>query len=167
MTINFHIIYFGGDLLKKNHIIIVAIFILIFLGALAFLSTYTTDSNASNAIIHNATLNVSSEGPIELSKIIDDIKTADYYKGYDNETVKWMESLGNKYVFVSEDAFVVMDKSDSDKIPSIYACDVIFNEIFSCDILENHTLGNVKYPKDVLYVENVKYIREEAFYFEV
>ena len=144
-----------------------AIFILIFLGALAFLSTYTTDSNASNAIIHNATLHVSSEGPIELSKIIDDIKTADYYKGYDNETVKWMESLGNKYVFVSEDAFVVMDKSDSDKIPSIYACDVIFNEIFSCDILENHTLGNVKYLKDVLYVENVKYIREEAFYFEV
>ena len=141
--------------------------ILILFGALAFLSTAPRDSDASNAIIHNATLNVSSEGPIELSKIIDDIKTADYYKGYDNETVKWMESLGNKYVFVSEDAFVVMDKSDSDKIPSIYACDVIFNEIFSCDILENHTLGNVKYPKDVLYVENVKYIREEAFYFEV
>ncbi len=145
----------------------IAIVFLILFGALAFLSTSPRDGDATNAIIHNATLNVSSEGPIELSKIIDDIKTADYYKGYDNETVKWMESLGNKYVFVSEDAFVVMDKSDSDKIPSIYACDVIFNEIFSCDILENHTLGNVKYPKDVLYVENVKYIREEAFYFEV
>ena len=147
--------------------IIIAIVFLILFGALAFLSTSPRDGDATNAIIHNATLNVSSEGPIELSKIIDDIKTADYYKGYDNETVKWMESLGNKYVFVSEDAFVVMDKSDSDKIPSIYACDVIFNEIFSCDILENHTLGNVKYPKDVLYVENVKYIREEAIYFEV
>ena len=147
--------------------IIIAIVFLILFGALAFLSTSPRDGDATNAIIHNATLNVSSEGPIELSKIIDDIKTADYYKGYDNETVKWMESLGNKYVFVSEDAFVVMDKSDSDKIPSIYACDVIFNEIFSCDILENHTLGNVKYPKDVLYVENVNYIREEAFYFEV
>ena len=144
-----------------------AIFILIFLGALAFLSTSTTDSNSSRDSIENVTLNVSSEGPIELSKILEDIKTADYYKGYDNGTVKWMESLGNKYVFVSEDAFVVMDKSDSDKIPSIYACDVMFNEIFSCDILENHTLGNVKYPKDVLYVKNVKYIREEAFYFEV
>ena len=142
--------------------IIIAIVFLILFGALAFLSTSPRDGDATNAIIHNATLNVSSEGPIELSKIIDDIKTADYYKGYDNETVKWMESLGNKYVFVSEDAFVVMDKSDSDKIPSIYACDVIFNEIFSCDILENHTLGNVKYPKDVLYVENVKYIREEG-----
>ncbi|WP_295606453.1 hypothetical protein [uncultured Methanobrevibacter sp.] len=153
--------------MKKNHMIIIAIVFLILFGALAFLSTSPRDGDATNAIIHNATLNVSSEGPIELSKIIDDIKTADYYKGYDNETVKWMESLGNKYVFVSEDAFVVMDKSDSDKIPSIYACDVIFNEIFSCDILENHTLGNVKYPKDVLYVENVKYIREEAFYFEV
>ncbi|WP_296869826.1 hypothetical protein [uncultured Methanobrevibacter sp.] len=153
--------------MKKNHMISIAIVFLILFGALAFLSTSPRDGDATNAIIHNATLNVSSEGPIELSKIIDDIKTADYYKGYDNETVKWMESLGNKYVFVSEDAFVVMDKSDSDKIPSIYACDVIFNEIFSCDILENHTLGNVKYPKDVLYVENVKYIREEAFYFEV
>ena len=147
--------------------IIIAIVFLILFGALAFLSTSPRDGDATNAIIHNATLNVSSEGPIGLSKILTDIKTADYYKGYDNETVKWMESLGNKYVFVSEDAFVVMDKSDSDKIPSIYACDVIFNEIFSCDILENHTLGNVKYPKDVLYVENVKYIREEAFYLEV
>ena len=155
--------------MKRNHLILVAISIslLILFGALAFLTSFSTDNNASNPSIKNVTLNVSSEGPIELSKIIDDIKTADYYKGYDNETVKWMGSLGNKYVFVSEDAFVVMDKSDSDKIPSIYACDVIFNEIFSCDILENHTLGNVKYPKDVLYVENVKYIREEAFYFEV
>ena len=153
--------------MKKNHIIIIAVVILILFGALAFLSTSPRDSDATNAIIHNATLNVSSEGPIELSKILTDIKTADYYKGYDNETVKWMESLGNKYVFVSDDALVVMDKSDCEKIPSIYACDVMFYEIFSCDILENHTLGNVKYPKDVLYVENVKYIREEAIYFEV
>lgn len=147
--------------------ILVAILILILLGGLAFLSTSSTDSNSSKAAIQNVTLNVSSEGPIELSKIVEDIKTADYYKGYDNETVKWMESLGNKYVFVSKDAFVVMDKSDSDKIPSIFACDVVFNEIFSCDILENHTLGNVKYHKDVLYVENVDFIREEAVYFEV
>ena len=134
--------------MKRNHLILVAISIslLILFGALAFLTSFSTDNNASNPSIKNVTLNVSSEGPID---------------------VKWMESLGNKYVFVSQDAFVVMDKSDSDKIPSIYACDVMFNEIFSCDILENHTLGNVKYPKDVLYVENVKYIREEAIYFEV
>ena len=155
--------------MKKNHIIII-ISILVILGLLfAFLSVYSsTDINARpNFIVKDATLNVSSEGPIELSKIIDDIETADYFKGYDNETVSWMESLGNKYVFVSEDAYVIMDKRDSDKIPSIYACDVSFNEIFSCDILENRSLGDVKYPRDVLYVDNVEYLREEAVYFDV
>ena len=59
--------------MKKNHIIIIAIVFLILFGALAFLSTSPRDSDATNAIIHNATLNVSSEGPIELSKILEDI----------------------------------------------------------------------------------------------
>ena len=116
---------------------------------------------------NKTTLNVSSEGPIELSKIVNDIKTADYYKGYDNETLNWMESLGNKYVFSSSDEFVIMDKSDADKIPSVYACDVSFNEIFSCNVLEKHSIGDVKYPRDVLLVENVEYITEEAHYYEV
>ena len=121
---------------------------------------FSDDSNRT-------TLNVSSEGPIELSKIVEDVKTADYYRGHDNETLKWMESLGNKYVYVSSDEFVVMDKADADKIPSVYACDVSFNEIFSCNVLEKHSLGDVKYPKDVLLVENVEYIGEESRYVEV
>ena len=157
--------------MKRNQIILMIILILVFLGIfLAVLSVYyppDINNAALNASIKNETLNVSSEGPVELSKIIHDIKTEDYYKGYDNETVKWMESLGNKYVFYSEDKYVIMDKKDADKIPSVYACDVIFYEIFSCEVLENHSLGNVKYPHDVLYVKNVKYIREEAFYFDV
>lgn len=145
------------------------ILILVFLGVfLAFLSAYYPSGiGTANVAVEDATLNVSSEGPMELSEIIQDIKTGDYYKGYDNETVKWMESLGNKYVFSSEDAFVVMDKWDADKIPSIYACDVSLYEIFSCDILESRSLGNVKYPRDVLYVRNVKYLREEAVYYDV
>ena len=57
--------------------IIIALVILILFGALAFLSTSPRDSDATNAIIHNATLNVSSEGPIELSKILEDIKTTE------------------------------------------------------------------------------------------
>ena len=156
--------------MKRNHIFLMIILIIVFLGIfLAALSAYyPADNNnvALNASL-NETLNVSSEGPFALSELINEIKTEDYFKGYDNETVKWMESLGNKYVFISDDAFVVMDKGDSDKIPSIYACDVIFYEIFRCDILENHTLGNVDYPRDVLYVRNVEYLREEAVYFDV
>ena len=117
--------------MKRNNIILMVALIIVLLGMfLAFLSAYYPSDNGAGLTVENVTLNVSSEGPMELSEIIQDIKSEDYYKGYDNETVKWMESLGNKYVFISDDAFVVMDKGDSDKIPSIYACDVIFYEIF-------------------------------------
>jgi hypothetical protein len=113
------------------------------------------------------TLNVSSEGPIELSELIEDIKTHDYYKGYDNETVEWMGSLGNKYAWFSSEEIVIMDKWDSDKIPSQYVCDASFYEIFSCNVLEKHPLGDVQYPKDVLLVKNVEYIGENVVYYEV
>lgn len=157
--------------MKRNHIILMIILILVFLGIfLAVLSVYyPMDINSStlNASIKDQTLNVSSEGPVELSELIHEIKTENYFRGYDNETVKWMESLGDKYVFFSEDKYVIMDKDDADRIPSVYACDVIFYEIFSCDVFESHSLGDIEYPHDVLYVKNVKYIREEAFYFDV
>lgn len=114
------------------------------------------------------TLNVSSAGPFKLSEFVKDIKTKEIYEGYDNETVKWMESLGEKYVWSSSDEYVIMEsKGDSDKIPSIYACDVEFYEIFSCDVMESHSLGNIKYPRDVLLVRNVEYIGEDAHYYEV
>lgn len=106
-------------------------------------------------------LTVYSEGPIPLSDIIQDIKTADYYKGYDNETLAWMESLGDKQVFVANDSFVVMDSWDAKKIPSQYVCDVYIEEFIECHVLENHSIGNVKYPKDVLLVKNVDYLGQE------
>lgn len=106
-------------------------------------------------------LTVYSEGPIPLSDIIQDIKTADYYKGYDNETLAWMESLGDKQVFVANDSFVVMDTWDAKKIPSEYVCDVYIEEFIECHVLENHSIGNVKYPKDVLLVKNVDYLGRE------
>lgn len=147
-------------------IILIIVFLGIFLAALS--AYYPADNNnvALNASL-NETLNVSSEGPFALSELINEIKTEDFFKGYDNETVKWMESLGDKYVFFSEDYYVIMDKDDADKIPSVFACDVNFYEIFSCEVLESHSLGNIEYPRDVLYVKNVNYIREEAFYFDV
>lgn len=152
--------------MNNKFIILVLTVMLIVLGITI---AYSADNPSvfSNGV-NRTTLNVSSEGPIELSKIVKDIKTADYYRGYDNETLKWMESLGNKYVFVSLDEIVIMDnRGDADKIPSAYVCDAYFCEIFSCDVLENHSLGNVKYPKDVLLVRNVEYIGEEIHYFDV
>ena len=113
------------------------------------------------------TLNVSSEGPMELSKVIDEIKTHEYYDGYDNETVHWMESLGNKYVWYSSEAIVIMDKWDSDKIPSQYVSDASFYELFSCNVVEKHPLGDMEYPRDVLLVKNVEYIGEDVVYYDV
>ena len=106
-------------------------------------------------------LTVYSEGPIELSKIIEDVETGSYYEGYDNETLNWMKSLGNKEVFSGNGTFVVMDSYDAKKIPSQYVTDVIIIEHFNCDVLEKHSLGDVKYPKDVILVKNVKYLGEE------
>ena len=81
--------------------------------------------------------------------------------------LQWMESLGNSYVWFSSDAIVIMDKWDSDKIPSQYVCDASFYELFSCKVVEKHPLGDVKYPRDVLLVKNVEYIGEDVVYYDV
>ena len=116
---------------------------------------------------NKTTLNVSSEGPYELYLIIQDIKTGSYYEGYDNETLEWMESLGGKKVFFSSDEIVIMDSGDAMKIPSVFATDVSIHEIFECNVIENHTLGDVEYPRDVLLVNDVSYIGEDITYFDV
>lgn len=148
--------------MNKNIIIVFIVFIVAILGLSLI---YVNENSSSDG--NETTFNVSSEGPIELQKVVNDIKTEEYYKGYDNETVKWMESLGNKYVFSSSDEFVIMDRADANKIPSIYACDVSFYEIFSCNVMEKHSLGSGENFKDVYYVKKVKYIGEDAIYYDV
>jgi hypothetical protein len=139
--------------------------IIILVAILGIFLIYSNDISSSN--INQRTLNVSSEGPLKLSAVINDIKTNDYYDGYDNETVEWMESLGEKYVWSSLDELVIMNKWDSDKIPSQYVCDAYFNETFSCNVLEKHSLGSGDNFKDVLLVNNVEYIGEEIGYYDV
>ena len=141
----------------NNKSIFAIVIVLLAILALALVYSYSeTDDSTKTAIT------VSSEGPFSLSELIDDIKTADYYKGYDNETVAWMESLGNKQVFVADDAFVVMDSWDARKIPSQYVCDAYIDEFIECNVLVNHSLGDVDYPKDVLLVKDVDYLGQEV-----
>ena len=108
----------------------------------------------------NTTLTVYAEGPIHLSDIIEDIENASYYEGYDNETLNWMKSLGDKEVFSGNGTFVVMSSADAGKLHSVYATDVIITQDFKCNILEKHSLGNVKYPREVLLVEDVEFLSE-------
>lgn len=140
-----------------NNKSIIAIVILL----LAILSLVLVNSFAETDDSTKTELTVSSEGPIALAAIVEDIKTRDYYEGYDNETVAWMESLGNKQVFVADDAFVVMDGWDARKIPSQYVCDAYIDEFIECKVLENRSIGDVEFPRDVLLVKNVEYLGQE------
>ena len=90
-----------------------------------------------------------------------------YYEGYDNETLKWMKSLGDKSVFSGNGTFVVMSPYDASKLRSEYVTDAYITEEFRCTVLETHSLGNVTYPKDVILVEDVEYLRENITYFDV
>ena len=144
---------------------ITVLIVIVLVAVLGIVVLFASDNPADSG--NRTILNVSSEGPVELSKIILDIKNNEFYRGYDNETVRWMESLGDKYVWFASDELVIMDKWDADKIPTQYVCDAYFNEIFSCNVLEKHSLGGIKYPKDVLLVNDVEYICEEVHYFDV
>ena len=141
--------------MNNKSIIAIVILLLAILSLVLVYSFIETDDSTKTAIT------VSSEGPVPLSGLIDDIKTADYYEGYDNETVAWMESLGNKKVFVADDAFVVMDSWDARKIPTQYVCDAYIDEFIECHVVENHSIGDVKYPRDVLLVKDVDYLGQE------
>ena len=145
-----------GDKMNKKILIIPLAVILLFLAV--FVGYSMDNPSMINNSSDNVELNVSSQGPYNLSHLIEEVETASYYEGYDNETLKWMKSLGEKSVFFSRDYIVIMDSHGASKIHSEYATDVEITEFFECTVLENHSLGNVKYSRDVLLVENVNYL---------
>lgn len=78
-----------------------------------------------------------------------------------------MESLEDKKVFFSNHSFVIMSGEDARKIPSQYVTDAYIEEFIECNIVENRSLGNVSYSRDVLLVDNVNYLGEKIHYFDV
>ena len=129
----------------------IGIILIVLVGFLLVFFAYSTDDSG------DVDLDVSSEGPVKLSQVIDDIETSPVYEGYDNETLNWMKSLGDKYVFYGDGIIVIMSRSDADKLHSVYVTDAYITEYIKCNVLENHSLGNIKYPRDVLLVNKVSY----------
>lgn len=146
--------------MKNKSMISMAILIL---AVFSMVSVYSADNTTSSD--NTTDLDLSTEGPINLSKIINEIKTSPYYEGYDNQTLAWMESLGDKKVFMGDGMIVVMNDTEAGKLNSEYLCDAYLTQFMNCHVLENHSLGS-KHPKDVLYVENVKYMGEEIHYLQ-
>lgn len=140
--------------------------IILFLAFLGLYMYYLIDefgSITANPYSDNnkVTLTVSSEGPHKLKDIINDIKTNDYYKGYNPETLKWMERLPVDYVWTG-DQIIIMSFWDSNNIPSEFVCDAYTIQTIKCDVIENHSLGESKNLKDVYYVKNVEFVKSET-----
>lgn len=94
--------------------------------------------------------------PIE--SLVSEIMSLEYYKGYDNDTVAWMTQHYGDIAFSSKGNFVIMDKRDALKLPTMDATDVEITDDFSCKIVENRSLG--KGLNNVLYVRDVEFIKQ-------
>ncbi|MBP3225450.1 MAG: hypothetical protein J6M08_00790 [Methanobrevibacter sp.] len=142
-------------MVKKSNVIILIILLVV----LSIVFAYSFGENQGNDSSDVKRLVVSS-GMYKLTDFIGDVENKSYYAGYDNETLGWMKSLGDKSVFNGNGFIVIMDSHDAAKLKCEDVTDVYIEQYFDCVILENHSLGNVKNPRDVLLVKNVKYVGE-------
>lgn len=120
-------------------------------------------NNNSSQVIDKSgeklSFNVSS-GSSLLSRFVNDTKTKPDYVGYDKNTVKWMESLGDKRVFFGNESVIIMDIANAEKIPDNHdITDVFVFDHFTADVVENHRLCD-KIP-EAYYVENVTFLNRE------
>lgn len=142
-------------MVKKSNVLILIILLVV----LSIVFAYSFGENQGNDSSDVKRLAVSS-GMYKLTDFIGDVENKSYYAGYDNETLGWMKSLGDKSVFNGNGFIVIMDSHDAAKLKCEDVTDVYIEQYFDCVILENHSLGNVKNPRDVLLVKNVKYVGE-------
>ncbi|MBR0472267.1 MAG: hypothetical protein IJI98_06165 [Methanosphaera sp.] len=151
--------------MDKKIIIILSVILLV--GNLSIAYAMNNDLKVEDTNSDEILLPLSMSGPIKLDELIKEIKTKDYYKGYDEQTLQWMTNLGDKYVYMTNDSFVIMNQADAKKIPMEIVTDVYITYNIKCKLIESHPLGNTKYPKNVQYVHDVKYINQDITYFEV
>lgn len=148
--------------MEKRFIGILIALIIVLLIVFAVAVSYQSEEDSKDKVI----LNASTEGPLTLESVVEDIKKYPYYEGYDNETLEWMESLGSKSVFYSTGSIIVMDSRDAGKLHSEYVTDAYIVQTFSCNIKENRTLLDANHTTYVLYVENVEYLSQEIHYLQ-
>lgn len=131
--------------------------------AIAVYGAYAANETQSSDM---ATLTVYTDSPTTLGDLVQSIKIHPYYTGHDNDTLKWLESLESDYIVLSNnETYVVMSKSNADKLPIEYATDVSITSTFKCNIIENKSLGNDL--KDIVYVDKVELISKQIKYFDV
>ena len=146
---------------NKGFIAILIIFIAIFGIILSYSIYEEAEFNSKIKSENTISLSASTEGPIELTQLTQTIKNHEYYKGYNNETLKWMESLGNQYAYPSDGKFIIMSKNDASNLKSEYILDAYKTQFFNCTLIEKHNLINENYTLDIYYVKDVEYTGEK------
>ncbi|RAP44635.1 MAG: hypothetical protein BZ135_07855 [Methanosphaera sp. rholeuAM6] len=146
--------------MKKEHVVFLSVMFLAVVLCCINHFDYSADVSSNNT-----TLDVSALKCDPVERWVYDIRTEDYFKGYNETTVEWLSGLKGMKVFSSDDYYVVMSEDDAGKLPVGDAADVIINDIFTCEIMENRSLGDSY--NDVLYVRNVEFVNQSFYYFDV
>lgn len=112
-----------------------------------------------------------SNRPVNLNQFINEIVSEEYFEGYNMDTLLWMQSLKQKEVFVSGDSYILMNRKDAEKIRTTYITDIAttdtsYEYYIDCSIIENRSLGG-RSMADIIVVENVKYLGNRTFYYDV
>ena len=101
-----------------------------------------------------------SAGYWDMDNFINSTQTLPYYKDCDADTIKWIESLGDKKVLTGADAIVVMSPHEAGKIPDEPGItDAFVYNHFKAKVIETRSLGK-DYPT-VYFVENVDFTDQE------
>ena len=142
---------------------VLLLLLLICIGCIILFSYYSDNSEGFNES-NKKTLNISGGG-YDVDAFVGNLNTMKYYKGHDEKTKLWLMTLSGNVVFSSNGYYVVMSRTDAAKLPFEDATDVMITDTFSCEVLENRSLGD-KFG-DVLYVRDVEFIKQDIKSYEV
>lgn len=154
--------------------IIVILFIGVFIGYLIDNDGHLNDDDAQIFGItpeNRSDITLYSNRPININQLTNEIMNEEYFEGYNVDTLLWMQSLKQKEVFVSNDSYIIMNKIDASKIKTTYITDIATTDTYDeyyidCHIVEKRSLGG-KSASDIIVVEDVKYLGNKTFYYEV
>lgn len=124
--------------MKKSYFTIAVVVILIAIIAFLFLGYLTSED-----LGEKTTAEVYGDGYINMTVFVNEIKNHEYFEGYDNDTLGWLESLDDGYIVVSSnETYYIMSPLDANNIPWEFATDISVYDTIKFNIIEQKSLGS-------------------------
>ncbi len=146
---------------KKDKIIILLIVLIAIIGCVCSYFLLFADSN-NEPISVGETYEIYNSQPQSMTSFLKDKGSFDM--DYDQGTLNWLKELGDsKVVFMTESEFIIMNRSDANKLNIMssadYSNDLAWKNTVNlleikCDVLEIRSLGSGL--KDCVLVDNVE-----------